>query len=62
MTNYRKTNQKRDTGKVLNRMVREELNEKRTFEPSFEGDKGTSRAFSGQETESSEALGQVCAV
>lgn len=44
----------------MNRMVREDLNEKRTFESRLEGDKGTSHAFSGPETKCRGSRVDVC--
>lgn len=41
-------------------MVREDLNEKRTFESRLEGDKGTSHAFSGPETKCRGSRVDVC--
>ena len=45
---------------VLNKMLREDLNEKRTFESSLKGNKGTSHAFSGQETKCRGSRADVC--
>lgn len=41
-------------------MIREDLNEKGTFESRFEGDKGTSHAFSGEETKCRGSRADVC--
>lgn len=58
----RKIKQKRGSGDVLNRIVREEVNEEMAFEPSFGRNKGPSCAFSGRETGSAKAVGEDSAV
>lgn len=49
-------------GDVLNRIVKEEVNEEMAFEPSFGRNQGPSRASSGRETGSAKAPGEDCAL
>lgn len=58
----RKIKQKSGRGDVLNRIVKEEVNEEMAFEPSLGRHRGPSRAFSGRETGSAKAPGEDCAL